>query len=88
MGWDAQVQREFPGTFESTNLSMDNLSREIGRMRLCRLVRNIFKSMAMRTHTHTHTRTHVYIDLVPVTRYGGVLLGSSHVDIIPDVDLA
>ena len=30
-GWDSQVQRRFPGMFESTNLRRENLSREIGR---------------------------------------------------------
>ena len=29
---------EFPGNFESTNLSWDNLSREIGRMCVCMCV--------------------------------------------------
>ena len=28
---NSQAQREFPGKFESSNLSRDNLSREIGR---------------------------------------------------------
>ena len=31
MGWNSHVRREFPGNVESTNLSRDNLSREIGR---------------------------------------------------------
>ena len=31
--WNSHVQREFPRSFESTNLSRDNLSREIGRTR-------------------------------------------------------
>ena len=30
-GWNSQAHREFPGKFESTSLSRDNLSREIGR---------------------------------------------------------
>ena len=30
-GWHSNVQREFPGIVESTNLSRDNLSRETGR---------------------------------------------------------
>ena len=30
-GWNSQAHREFPGKFESRNLSRDNLSREIGR---------------------------------------------------------
>ena len=30
-GWSSHVHGEFPGKFESTNLSRDNLSREIGR---------------------------------------------------------
>ena len=30
-GWNSNVSREFPRKFESTNLSRDNLSREIGR---------------------------------------------------------
>ena len=29
-GWNYHVHREFPGGFESANLSRDNLSREIG----------------------------------------------------------
>ena len=29
--WNSYVHREFPGNLESTNLSRDNLSREIGR---------------------------------------------------------
>ena len=33
-GWNSHVHRKFPGYFESTNLSRDNLSREIGRSRL------------------------------------------------------
>ena len=31
-GWNSHVQREFPGNVESTNLSRNSLSREIGRM--------------------------------------------------------
>ena len=30
-GWNSHVQRELPGMFESSNLSRDDLSREIGR---------------------------------------------------------
>ena len=30
-GWNAHVHREYPGKFESRNLSRGNLSREIGR---------------------------------------------------------
>ena len=30
-GWNSQAHGEFPGKFESRNLSRDNLSREIGR---------------------------------------------------------
>ena len=30
-GWNSHAQKEFPGNFESNNLSRDNLSREIGR---------------------------------------------------------
>ena len=30
-GWNCHVRKEFPGKFESINLSRDNLSREIGR---------------------------------------------------------
>ena len=30
-GWNSQPHREFPGQFESTSLSRDNFSREIGR---------------------------------------------------------
>ena len=30
-GWNSQAHRELPGKFESSNLSRDNLSREIGR---------------------------------------------------------
>ena len=30
-GWNSHVHREFPGKLESSNLSMDDLSREIGR---------------------------------------------------------
>ena len=29
--WNSHVHRECPGKFESTNLSRDNISREIGR---------------------------------------------------------
>ena len=31
-GWNSHVQRKFPGNVESTNLSRDNLRREIGRI--------------------------------------------------------
>ena len=31
-GWNSHVHREFPGKFESSYLSRDNLSREIGRI--------------------------------------------------------
>ena len=31
--WNSHVHRKFPGSFESTNLSRDTLSREIGRSR-------------------------------------------------------
>ena len=30
-GWNSHVRRTFPGSFASTNLSRDNLIREIGR---------------------------------------------------------
>ena len=30
-GWDSHVHRGFPGRFESSNISRDNVSREIGR---------------------------------------------------------
>ena len=30
-GWNSHVHREFPGKFESSSLSRDNVSREIGR---------------------------------------------------------
>ena len=30
-GWNSQAHREFPGKFESSNVSRDNVSREIGR---------------------------------------------------------
>ena len=33
-GWNSHVHGEFPGKFESSNLSRDNLSREIGRMHM------------------------------------------------------
>ena len=36
-GWNSHVPRGFPGNYESTNLSMHNLSREIGR-NLCPLI--------------------------------------------------
>ena len=29
--WTSHIQRDFPGNYESTNLSRDSLSREIGR---------------------------------------------------------
>ena len=32
-GWNFQARKEFPGKFESSNLSRDNLSTEIGRTR-------------------------------------------------------
>ena len=36
-GWNSHIHGEFPGSFESTNLSRDNLSRESGRSghRMC-----------------------------------------------------
>ena len=30
-GWNSQAHREFPGKFESSNVSRGNVSREIGR---------------------------------------------------------
>ena len=30
-GWNSHTHREFPGKFEASNLSRDNLSREMGR---------------------------------------------------------
>ena len=30
-GWNSQAHRGFPGKFESSNVSRDNVSREIGR---------------------------------------------------------
>ena len=33
--WNFQAHREFPGKFESSNLSRDNASREIGRIVDC-----------------------------------------------------
>ena len=30
-GWNSQAQREFPGKFESSNLSRDSVRRENGR---------------------------------------------------------
>ena len=32
-GWNSHVHKDLPGYFESTNLSRDDLSREIGRKR-------------------------------------------------------
>ena len=32
-GWNSQAPRGFPGKFESSNVSRDNISREIGRNR-------------------------------------------------------
>ena len=32
-GWNFKAHREFPGKFESSNVSRDNVSREIGRTR-------------------------------------------------------
>ena len=37
-GWNAQARRGFPGKFESSDLSRDNVSREIGRTFLTPLV--------------------------------------------------
>ena len=34
-GWNSQVHREVPGKFESSNVSGDNVSREIGRTSSC-----------------------------------------------------
>ena len=34
-GWNSHVHRGFPGKFESSNLSRDNVSREIGRVMSC-----------------------------------------------------
>ena len=34
-GWNSKDQRAFPGKFESSNLSRDNVSREIGRIADC-----------------------------------------------------
>ena len=31
-GWNSKAHRDFPGKFESINLSRDNLSREIGNI--------------------------------------------------------
>ena len=37
-GWNSQAHKGFPGKFESSNASRDNLSRDIGR-----ILANIFK---------------------------------------------
>ena len=31
-GWNAEAQRDFPGSFESVNLGRDNLSNLVGRL--------------------------------------------------------
>ena len=41
-GWDSQAHRELPGKLESSNLSRDNLSREIGRSHPIPLLRSPF----------------------------------------------
>ena len=33
-GWNSQAHREFPGKFKSSNVSRDNVSREIGRKQI------------------------------------------------------
>ena len=37
-GWNPPVHRGFPGKFESSNLSRENVSREIGRTKICNTV--------------------------------------------------
>ena len=36
-GWNSQAQRGFPGKFDSSNVSRDNVSREIAHICLSRL---------------------------------------------------
>ena len=52
-GWNYHVHMEFPGSFESTNLSRDNLSREIGHttMRKKRLPHTV--THLVRVHTES-----------------------------------
>ena len=47
-GWKSQAHREFPGKFESRNLSRDNLSRETGRSTQgCRRASDSFRAQAL-----------------------------------------
>ena len=44
-GWNSQTRREFPGKFESSNLSRDNVSREIGRRVLVTDVNQLYTGL-------------------------------------------
>ena len=63
-GWNSHVHRGFPGKSESSNLSRDNVSREIGRTLLTSLVQSIIKdsevprSLNLRIHVSKGTCSH------------------------------
>ena len=66
---------EFPGVWESTNLSRDNLSRETGRRKVrarekrsreepgVRLAEHPQKDIYIYIYTHTHLYIHTYISM-------------------------
>ena len=56
-GWNSHVHRGFPGKFESSNVSRDNISREIGRTARNRGDLRITASRPKPNTTKTNTYT-------------------------------
>ena len=63
-GWNSHAHRGLPGKFESSNLSRDDMSREIGRTTCIIVCIYIYIYMHtyiyIYTHTHTHIHTHTH----------------------------
>ena len=55
-GWNSQAHRGFPGTFESSNLRRDNVSREIGRMHDTSATHNNHDGMTVASNIPIATR--------------------------------
>ena len=66
-GWDSHVHRECPGSFESTNLSRDNIIREIGsKSGSCRCaiigVPWCLRRLSHRWDSHVHRESPGHLD--------------------------
>ena len=76
-GWNSQAHREFSGNVESTNLSRDNLSREIGRTVTDRTAEGVLGGLHFFCgfRAQSVVSTHMMINLT-ISRTASVLLAA------------